>query len=237
MRKRLSRPGRRGNPAWGSPRIQSELRKLGIGVAKSTVEKYRVRRPKPPPPKWRAFLANHTKERVALDFFTVATVRLQVLFDLILLAHDRRRVAHVNISRYPTARWTAQQLVEAFPWATAPRFLLRDRDGIYGADFYGRVKSMGIEEVVIAARSSWQTPHVESMIGSIRRECLDHVAVLSGRHLQRILNDYFSHYQVFGAERELGGIQGFPQIMTETLATRRPPRSSPRSTCHPGRTP
>jgi transposase InsO family protein len=181
------------NPAWGSPRIRSELRKLGIDVAKSTVEKYMVRRRKPPSPTWRAFLANHVDELVSLDFFTVSTVRFKVLFVLILLAHDRRRVVHFNITTNPTAQWTGQQVVEAFPWDTAPRFLLRDRDGVYGADFRRRVRSMGIEEVVIAARSPWQSPYVERMIGSVRRECLNNVVVLSERHLWRILKDYSSH--------------------------------------------
>ena len=116
---------------------------------------------------------------MSLDFFTVSTVCFHVLFVLIILAHDRRRVVHFNISKYPTAKWTAQQVVEAFPWDTAPRFLLRDRDGVYGADFRGRVESMGIEEVIIAARSPWQTPYIERMIGSIRRECLENVVVFN----------------------------------------------------------
>jgi transposase InsO family protein len=193
----------RANPAWGSPRIRSELRKLGIDIAKSTVEKYRVRGRKPPSPAWRAFLANHMKELVSLDFFTVPTVRFNVLFVLIILAHDRRRVMHFHITEHPTARWTAQQVVEAFPWETAPRFLLRDRDGVYGADFRRRVKSMGIEEVIIAPRSPWQTPYVERMIGSIRRECLENVVVLSERHLRRILKDYFSHYHRWRCHQSL----------------------------------
>ena len=117
----------------------------------------------------------------------------QSLVALILLAHDRRRVVHFNVTTNPTAQWTGQQVVEAFPWDTAPRFLVRDRDGVYGADFRRRVRSMGIEEVVIAARSPWQSPYVERMIGSVRRECLDNVVVLSERHLRRILKDYFSH--------------------------------------------
>ncbi len=191
------------NPSWGSPRIRSELRKLGIDVAKATVEKYRVRPRKPPSPAWRAFLANHTKELVSLDFFTVSTVRFNVLFVLIILAHDRRRVVHFHITEHPTARWTAQQVVEAFPWDTAPRFLLRDRDGIYGADFRGRVQSMGIEEVIIAARSPWQSPYAERIIGSIRRECLDNVVVLSEQHLRRILKDYFSHYHRWRCHQSL----------------------------------
>jgi len=191
------------NPSWGSPRIRSELRKLGIDVAKATVEKYRVRPRKPPSPAWRAFLANHVRELVSLDFFMVPTVRFNVLFVLIILTHDRRRIVHFNITEHPSARWTAQQVVEAFPWDTAPRFLLRDRDGVYGADFRRRVTSMGIEEVVIAARSPWQSPYVERMIGSIRRECLDNVVVLSERHLRRILKDYFSHYHSWRCHQSL----------------------------------
>jgi transposase InsO family protein len=191
------------NPSWGSPRIRSELRKLGIDVAKATVEKYRVRQRKPPSPAWRAFLANHVDELVSLDFLTVPTVRFNVLFVLIILAHDRRRVVHFHITEHPTARWTSQQVVEAFPWDTAPRFLLRDRDGIYGADFRRRVKSMGIEEVIIAARSPWQSPYVERLIGSVRRECLDNVVVLSERHLRRILKDYFAHYHRWRCHQSL----------------------------------
>ena len=193
----------RSNPSWGSPRIRSELQKLGIDVAKATVEKYRVRPRKPPSPAWRAFLANHAKELVSLVFFTVSTVRFKVLFVLIILAHGRRRVVHFHITEHPTAWWTAQQVVEAFPWDTAPMFLPRDRDGIYGADFRGRVKSMGIEEVTIAARSPWQSPYVERLIGSVRRECLDNVVVLSQRHLRRILKDYFSHYHRWRCHQSL----------------------------------
>jgi hypothetical protein len=176
------------NPSWGSPRIMAELRKLGIAVAKSTVEKYRVRRSTPPSPTWRTFLATHAKDLVSVDFFTVATVRFEILFVLIILAHDRRRIQHFNITAHPSAAWTAQQVVQAFPWETAPRYLLRDRDGVYGADFRQRVASMGIKEVLTAARSPWQSPHVERVIGSIRRECLDHVVVLHERHLRRLLS-------------------------------------------------
>src|ERR687887_2679845 len=119
------------NPAWGSPRIVGELRKLGINVAKSTVEKYRPRVRKAPSPPWKAFLNNHVKDIVACDFFTVPTASFKVLFVFIILAHERRRIVHCNITEHPTAQWTAQQIIEAFPWATAPRYLLRDRDSIY----------------------------------------------------------------------------------------------------------
>jgi putative transposase len=159
-------------PPWGAPRIVGELRKLGIDVAKSTVEKYRVRPQKPPSPTWKTFLKNHVQDLVALDFFVVPTVTHTVLFVLLILAHDRRRVVHFNVTEHPIAQWTAQQIVDAFPWDEAPRYLLRDRDRIYGTSFRRRVRTMGIEEALIAPRSPWQNPYVERLIGSIRRECL-----------------------------------------------------------------
>lgn len=185
------------NPTWGSPRIVGELRKLGIEVAKSTVEKYRIRPRKLPSPTWKAFLKNHMREVVALDFFTVPTVTCKVLFVLVILAHDRRRVIHCNVTEHPTAAWTAQQVVEALPWNEVPRYLLRDRDSIYGAVFQQRVRHIGIDEMVIAPRSPWQNPNVERLIGSIRRDCLDHIIILHQRHLQRVLSNYFSYYHAW----------------------------------------
>jgi transposase InsO family protein len=185
------------NPTWGAPRIVGELRKLGIEVATSTVEKYRVRRQKPPSPTWKAFLQTQAKDLVALDVFTVPTATFRVLFVLVILAHERRRVVHFNITEHPTAVWTAQHVVEAFPWHESPRYLLRDRDRIYGAAFRQRVQHMDIEEVRIAPRSPWQNPYVERLIGSIRRECLDHVIVLHEHHLRRLLTRYFAYYQQF----------------------------------------
>ena len=153
-----------------------------------------VRRRTPPAPTWRAFLAIHAKDLVSIDFFTVATVRFEILFVLVILAHDRRQVRHFNITAHPTAAWTAQQVVEAFPWDTAPAYLLRDRDGAYGTAFRSRVAAMGIEDVGTAPRSPWQSPYVERLIGSIRRECLNHVVVLHARHLRCVLRTYFAHY-------------------------------------------
>jgi putative transposase len=191
------------NPTWGSPRIVGELRKLGIDVAKSTVEKYRVRLCKPPSPTWKTFLNNHVKDLVSLDFFVVPTVTRKVLFVLVILAHHRRRVVHFNVTAHPTAEWTAQQVVDAFPWDEAPRYLLRDRDRIYSALFRQRVRHMGIKEVLIAPRSPWQNPYVERLIGSIRRECLDHVIVLHERHLRRLLTGYFQYYHHWRTHRAL----------------------------------
>jgi transposase InsO family protein len=191
------------NPTWGSPRIVGELRKVGIGVTKSTVETYRIRPPKPPSPTWKAFLNNHVKDLVYLDFFVVPTVTHTVLFVLLLLAHERRRVVHFDVTEHPTAQWTAQQVIDAFPWDEGPRYLLRDRDHIYGAAFQQRVRHMGIEHVVIAPRSPWQNPYVERLIGSIRRECLDHMVVLHERHLRRLLTKYFNYYHRWRTHRAL----------------------------------
>ena len=182
------------NPHWGAPRIVGELRKLGITVAKSTIEKYRVRPRRPPSPSWRAFLKNHVSEIVALDFFTVPTITFRVLFVLIVLAHDRRRILHFNVTEHPTAPWTAQQLVEAFPWERAPRYLLRDRDAVYGQAFARRVSGFDITQVLTAPRSPWHNPYAERVIGSIRRECLDHVIVFSEAHLRRLLAKYVHYY-------------------------------------------
>jgi transposase InsO family protein len=182
------------NTLWGAPRIHGELLKLGIELSQATVSKYMVGHRKPPSPSWRAFLGNHAKDLVSVDFFTVPTVTFRVLFVFVVLRHDRRRVVHVNVTESPTARWTAQQIVEAFPWDTAPRYLLRDRDGIYGHEFTSRVDHMGIEEVKSAPRSPWQNPYVERLIGSLRRDCLDHVIVLNENHLRRILREYLVYY-------------------------------------------
>jgi transposase InsO family protein len=182
------------NPRWGAPRILGELRKLGIAVVKSGFEKYRVRPRRPPSLSWRTFLKNHLTELFALHFFTVPTVRCKVLFMLVVLAHARRRVLQFNVTEHPTARWTAQQLVQAFPWETAPKYLLRDRDAVYGEGFQRRVTSLGVEQVLTAARSPWQNAYAERVIGSIRWGCLDHLIIFSEGHLRRVLAGYFRYY-------------------------------------------
>ncbi len=182
------------NPLWGAPRIHGELLKLGIHVAERTVSRLLPKRRTPPSQTWRTFLTNHVRDLVSIDFFIVPTVRLRVLFAFVVLAHDRRRVLHFNVTEYPTAAWTAQQIVNAFPDDSAPSFLLRDRDSIYGDAFRQRVKGMGIGEVLTAAHSPWQNPFAERLIGSIRRECLNHVLVLGERHLRRTLTRYFAYY-------------------------------------------
>jgi hypothetical protein len=182
------------NPLWGAPRVHGELLKLGITISQRTVSRWMPRGEKPPSPTWRAFLENHAKDLVSVDFFMVPTATFQVLFGFLVLAHDRRRVVHFNVTTNPTAHWTAQQVVEAFPWGSAPRYLLRDRDSIFGGVFRSRLRGMGIEEVLIAYRSPWESPFVERLIGSLRRECLDHVIVLGERHLRRVLGEYFRYY-------------------------------------------
>jgi putative transposase len=182
------------NPLWGAPRIHGELQKLGIEVAERTVSRLLAKRRTPPSHTWRTFLTNHVRDLVSTDFFTVPTAGLRVLFVLVVLAHHRRRVLHFNVTEHPTAAWTAQQIVDAFPDDSAPSYLLRDRDTVYGQAFRQRVKGMGIREVLTAAHSPWQNPFAERLIGSIRRECLDHVLVLSERHLRRTLTAYFAYY-------------------------------------------
>ena len=148
----------------------------------------------PPSQTWRTFLTNHVRDLVSIDFFTVPTARLRVLFVLVVLAHHRRRVVHFNVTEHPTAHWTAQQIVEAFPNATAPSYLLRDRDRVYGERFQRRVKDLGIDEVLTTPHSPWQNPFVARLIGSVRRECLDHVLVLERAAPARILRAYFAYY-------------------------------------------
>jgi putative transposase len=183
------------NPRWGAPRIHGELLKIGIEVSQATVAKYTIRHPKPPSQTWRTFLKNHAKSLVAADFFVVPTIAFQLLFVFAILDHDRRRPIHFAVTSHPTEEWTARQLLDAFPWDSAPRHLLRDRDGCYGDKFQQTAKWMGIDEVLTAPRSPWQNAYVERFIGSVRCECLDHVMVFHETGLPRILKDYFQYYE------------------------------------------
>ena len=194
----------RNNPMWGAPRIQGELSKLGIEITEPTVSKYMVRHRKPPSQTWRTFLENHVHSLVSVDFFTVPTIWFEVLYVFLVLAHDRRRILHFGVTAHPTAEWTAQQLRDAFPWDSAPRYLLRDRDRIYGQGFVEQVKAMGIEQVLSAPRSPWQRAYVERLIGSIRRECLDHVIVFGEHSLRRTLTAYCAYYHNWRTHLSLG---------------------------------
>ena len=182
------------NPLWGAPRIHGELRKLGVDVSERTVSRLLRRRRRPPSQTSRTFLTNHVAALVSMDFFTVPTFTGRVLFVLVLLSHHRRRIVHLGITEHPTAMWTAQQIIEAFPDDSAPRWLVRDRDAIYSDVFRGRVASMGISEVISSPSSPWQNPYAERVIGSLRRECLDHMIVFNQAHLRRTLARYVSYY-------------------------------------------
>jgi len=184
------------NPTWGAPRIHGELLKLGIDLHQDTVSNYMVKPTKPPSQTWRTFLANHASEIASIDFFTVPTATFRVLYVFLVLDNARRRVLHFGVTQSPSAAWTGQQIVEAFPWDTAPRYLLRDRDGKFGENFGRRVTALDIEQVLTSPHSPWQNPYVERVIGSIRRECLDHVIIANERHLRRVLNEYFDYYHV-----------------------------------------
>lgn len=182
------------NPLWGAPRIHGEIMKLGLVVAEATVSKYMIRNRRPPSQTWRSFLRNHAADIIAIDFLTVPTATFRILFVLVILSHDRRRILHTNATEHPTAAWTAQQVLEAVGLDDAPKYLLHDRDAIYGALFSRRVASVGINEVITAPRSPWQNPYVERVIGSIRRECLNHTIIVGERHLRRIVGNYVRYY-------------------------------------------
>ena len=184
----------RDNPLWGAPRIHGELLKLGIDIAQSTVAKYMSRRRGPRSPGWQAFLRNHTAHIAGVDLFVVPTIGFKLLYGLVILRLERRRLVWTDVTANPTAEWIARQITEAFPWDEAPRYLIRDRDTSYGAAVTRRLRAMGIRDRPITPRSPWQNGHVERLIGSIRRECLDHVVVLGERHLRHLLANYATYY-------------------------------------------
>jgi transposase InsO family protein len=183
------------NPLWGAPRIHGELLKLGIEISQATVAKYMVRRRGTPSPTWRSFLLNQAQGIAAIDMFVVACASFRLLYVTVILGHDRRKIIHTAVTEHPTAAWLSRQVTEAFPWDTAPRYLLRDRDASYGSEFCNRIEAMGIMEVRTAPRSPWQNAYVERVIGSIRRECLDHLMIFNERHLRRVLSSYVDYYQ------------------------------------------
>src|SRR5881396_1531083 len=191
------------NPTWDSPRIRDELAKLGLKASAATIRKYRPKSRGKPSQSWRTFLQNHASGMAAMDFFVVPTATFRLLYVLVVMTHERRKIAYFNITDSPTASWTAQQIVNAFPYDTAPEYLLRDRDSIYGSVFAQRVAGMGIEQKLIAPRSPWQNPYVERLVGSIRRECLDQVIVFHERQLKEILESYCEYYHKVRPHRSL----------------------------------
>src|ERR1700726_1920112 len=182
------------NPLWGAPRIHGELLKLGIEVAQSTVAKYMGRCRRPPSQSWKTFLRNHAAGIAAMDLLVVPTIGFRLLYVLVILGHHRRRILSFGVTSHPTAAWIARQITDAFPWTEAPRCLIRDRDAVYGQVVTRRLKSMGIRDRPTAPRSPWQNGYVERLIGSIRRECLDHLVVFGEVHLRRIVSAYVSYY-------------------------------------------
>ena len=191
------------NPLWGAPRIHGELLKLGFEVAQSSVAKYMVKRRGPPSQGWRTFLRNHAPDIAAMDLFVAPTIGFDLLYAFVIVRLDRRDLVWVNVTTHPTAEWIARQLTEAFPWDEAPRYLIRDRDGIYGTVVTRRLRAMGIRDKPTAPASPWQNGYVERLIGSIRRECVDHLIVLGEAHLRRILQTYARYYNDIRTHRSL----------------------------------
>src|ERR1700752_130487 len=182
------------NPLWGAPRIHGELLKLGFEVAQSSVAKYMVKRRVPPSQGWRTFLHNHAPDIAAMDLFVVPTIGFGLLYAFVIVRLDRRDLIWIDVTANPTAEWIARQITEAFPWNDAPQYLIRDRDRIYGAVVTRRLRAMGIRDKPIAPASPWQNGFAERLIGSIRRECLDHIIFLGEVHLRRILKFYARYY-------------------------------------------
>jgi len=191
------------NPLWGAPRIHGELLKLGFEVAQSSVAKYMAKRRGPPSQGWRTFLRNHAPDIAAMDLFVVPTIGFDLLYAFIIVRLDRRDLVWINVTTNPTAEWIAHQITEAFPWNEVPHYLIRDRDRIYGTIVTRRLRAMGIRDKPIAPASPWQNSFAERLIGSIRRECVDHIVVLGETHLRRILQTYACYYNKIRTHRSL----------------------------------
>ena len=182
------------NPLWGAPRIHGELLKLGLDVGQTTVAKYMPRHRRPPSQGWKTFLRNHADGIASIDLVIVPTITFRLLYGLVILRHGRRQLLSIGVTDHPTAEWIARQFTEAFAWDQVPRYLVRDRDGAYGDLFIRRLRAMGIRDHPVALRSPWQNGYVERLIGSICRECLDHVVVFGEQHLRSILKSYATYY-------------------------------------------
>jgi transposase InsO family protein len=192
------------NPLWGAPRIHGELLKLGFAVAQSSVAKYMARRSNDPSGQsWATFVRNHAAQIAAMDLFVVPTIGFDLLYALIIVQLDRRELVWVNVTAHPTAEWIARQITEAFPWNEAPRYLIRDRDGNYGGVVRRRLRAMGIRDKPISVGSPWQNCFAERLIGSIRRECVDHLVVFGEQHLRRVLRSYALYYNEARTHRSL----------------------------------
>src|ERR1700704_49320 len=182
------------NPLWGAPRIHGELLKLGIDLGQTSVAKYMARHRRPPSQGWKTFLRNHADGIASIDLFVVPTLSFRLLYGLLILRHGRRQILWLGVTAHPTAEWISHQLTEAYGWKVAPRYIIRDCDAVYGDVFIRRLRAMGIRDRPTAARSPWQNGYCERAIGSIRRECLDHVVVFGERHLRHLLRSYATYY-------------------------------------------
>jgi len=191
------------NQLWGAPRIHGEMLKLGFSVAQSTVARYMVKRRGPPSQGWKTFLRNHAPDIAAMDLLVVPTVGFKLLYGFVIVRLDRRNLVWINVTTNPTAEWVAQQMTEAFPWDGAPRYMIRDRDRIYGAIVTRRLRAMGIRDKPIAPASPWQNGFAERLIGSIRRECVDHIIIRGEAHLRQVLKSYANYYNRFRTHRSL----------------------------------
>ena len=191
------------NPLWGAPRIHGELLKLGFEVAQSSVAKYMVKRRGPPSQGWRIFLRNHAPDIAAMDLFVVPTIGFDLLYAFVIVRLDRRDLVWINVTTNPTAEWVARQITEAFPWDDAPQYLIRDRDQIYGRVVTRRLRAMGIRDKPTAPASPWENGFAERLIGSIRRECVDHIIILGEMHLRRVLKSYADYYNLVRTHRSL----------------------------------
>src|SRR5262245_31266640 len=201
----LIRQMSRENPLWGAPRIHGELLKLGFAVAQSTVAKYMASTDgRPRGQRWGTFLRNHLPQIAAMDLFVVPTIGFNLLYVLVIVRLARRELVWINVTAHPTAEWIARQITEAFPWNEVPRYLIRDRDGVYGVAVTRRLRAMGIRDKPISAGSPWQNSFAERLIGTIRRECVDHIVVLGEAHLRRILREYARYYTTARTHRSLG---------------------------------
>src|ERR1700752_80431 len=188
--RRLIREMSIANPLWGAPRIHGELLKLGIEIGQTSVAKYMAKRRGPPSQGWRTFIRNRADGIAAMDMFVVPTISFRLLYGLLIMRHGRRHILWFGVTAHPTAKWIANQVTEACGWEQAPRYLIRDRDGAYGEGFIRRLRSIGIRDRPTSPRSPWQNAYAETLMGSIRRGCLDHVVVLGERHLRNVLLSY-----------------------------------------------
>jgi transposase InsO family protein len=219
--RRLIREMSFANPLWGAPRIHGELLKLGIEVGQTTVAKYMVRRRMPPSQGWKTFLRNHADGIASMDLFLVPTISFRLLYGFLILQHSRRELLWLGVTAHPSAEWIARQLTEAYGWQQTPRYIVRDRDCVYGSVFLRRLRTMGIRDQPIAPRSPWQNGCAERLIGSIRRDCLDHVVVFGERHLRHLLKSYQEYYNEARTHLSLEKDAPIPravQIVGQTLA-------------------